>query len=130
MVGVGPVAGFEQHGFKQADFDDFSANAVDFDPITDTDTVAPHEDEPSKEGDDEIFHRDGETGAGEAKHCSRLCGHAEDDEEDEECANGLGSKFHDGAESINALVFRRHAGEEMVDHSARDIDSEQYEKNP
>ena len=130
MAGIGPVAGFEKDGLEQADFNDFAAYAIDFDPIPDTNAVPSHEHEPAEEGDDEIFHRDSKACAGETENRGGLRGHAKDDEEDDKSAERLRGKFDDGAERVDALIFRRHAGEEMVDQASREVDGDENQKNP
>ena len=64
MAGIGPVAGFKQHGAQQTDFDHLTAHAVDLDPVAHADSITAHQNEPAKEGDNEIFHGNGQAGAG------------------------------------------------------------------
>src|SRR6516165_12219145 len=66
MTRSGPVAGLQQHGAKNAEFDHFTSHTVNLHPIAEADAVLPHEREPSEEADDEILERHGKAGAGRA----------------------------------------------------------------
>src|SRR5207248_8480307 len=67
MTGVGPVAGFEQHGSQQIYFHYFTDHAVDLNPIANANSVASHQHEPTDEGHDEIFQSDSQSCAGQAE---------------------------------------------------------------
>ena len=72
MPGVGPVAGFHEHGAEQANLDDLSADTFNLDPIAYANAISPHEHKPAEEGDDEILESDGESGAGEQEGFDRM----------------------------------------------------------
>ena len=97
MAVSGPIAGFEKNGAEHAELNDFTDDAVDFDPVADADTVAAHQYKPTTEGDDGILEDDGQAGGDEADHCGHLLRYAEDGEEDEAEADYLRCEAQDGA---------------------------------
>src|SRR5215475_11132046 len=80
---VGPVSGFEQHGVEHAEFDYFAGDAIDFDPVSEADSVLAHQHEPADEPDDEILERDGEARTGKTKESSEIRRRAKDNEQDQ-----------------------------------------------
>ena len=117
-------------GFQQTDLDDFSADAVDLDPVADADAVAPHQHEPSKEGDDEVFHGDGQACARQAQDRSRLRGHAENDEQNCDRAHRLRREFHHRPQRVDALVLGGHAREQLFNETVRQVHRQQNQQNP
>ena len=125
-----PVAGFEQNGLQQPDFDHLAGHAVDLNPVAHADAVAPHQHEPSKECDDEILHRHRQPGARQAEHRRRLRGHAENNEADHDRAHRLRRKFHHRPQRVDPLVLRRHAREQAFNHPVRQVHRQQNQQNP
>src|SRR5579859_752727 len=119
VAGVGPVAGFQQDGFEQADLDHFSADAIDLDPVSDANAIASHENEPAEECDDEIFHRDSKAGAGESQNGGRLRGHTKNNEQNEYDADCLCGKFNDGTKRVDAFVLSGNSSEQAFNKAVR-----------
>ena len=95
MAGVGPVTGLEQHGFQQPDLDYLTGHTVDFNPVAHANSIPSHQDEPPEERNDEILHRNGESGARKSQHSGRLVGHSEN--HDDRCESR--ESFHGGSPS-------------------------------
>ena len=68
VAGLGPVSELEQYRFQQSDFDHFTRDAFDLDPIAHANAVLAHEREPPEKGHDEILHGHGEASGDEADH--------------------------------------------------------------
>src|SRR5499433_369911 len=73
MPGVSPVAGFKQYRVKHSELGYFPGYAVDFHPVSDTNPIFAHENEPSEKAHNEIFERHGETCASKSQEGSKLC---------------------------------------------------------
>ena len=54
---IAPLAGFQQHGAKNADLHDFASDSVDLNPIAHADAILAQQDEPTEESHDEVFQR-------------------------------------------------------------------------
>jgi hypothetical protein len=115
MAGVGPVSGFEQNRFQQSDLDDFATYAFNLHPVAHADTVAAHQQKPSKERHDHVFAGDRKSGAGKANNFRGLAGPSENNECNYDRANDFRPHFGHGAKRVDALVLRLHTGEEAVD---------------
>src|SRR5437868_1287638 len=105
MAGIGPIAGLEKNSLEQPDLDHLTADSIDFNPITYADAIASHENEPSEKGHDEVFHGYGQAGTGETEDGCSLCGHSDDDEQDDKCSYGLNSEFCDRTQSVDPLIL-------------------------
>ena len=81
---LGPVSQFEQHRFQQADFDDFTADAVDFHPIAHADSILSHQFEPAEKGNDEVLHDDGKPGGRQPDDRGHLSRGSHDDKQDKQ----------------------------------------------
>ena len=98
----GPVSSFEEPSAEDSEFDDFSPDAVDLNPVPDSDAVWAHEDKPSTKGEDEVpGRRRGESSCCEAKDHWHLLGDSEDDQQDEQEADKLGSQVDDRLERLS-----------------------------
>src|SRR6266511_5377249 len=84
--------------WNRPDLGHLAAHTLDLHPVTDADAVLAHQHEPAEEGDDEVLHRHGETGAGEAEDGGGLPRDPDDDEEDQQRAHHLHRELHHGSE--------------------------------
>lgn len=114
MAVGGPVAGFEKHGAEDAELNDFTDDAVDFDPVANADAVAAHQDKPTTEGDDGILEDDGEACGDQADHRGHLLRDAEDGEEDEAEADDLCCEAQDCAERLFLARVVNHFAERKL----------------
>ena len=74
MSGVTPASRFENYGVQQTDAEHFPANSIDLDPVAGLDAVRAHQNKPAEKADDEIFHGDGNAGAGERRDGRKIIG--------------------------------------------------------
>src|SRR4029077_15176179 len=56
MTRVSPVSGFEQYSTQQIDFNHFAHHAIDLHPVTDAESVAYHQHDPTEEPHHDVFH--------------------------------------------------------------------------
>src|SRR5258706_5849084 len=110
MPGISPVAGFHDYRAQQADLNDFANYAVDFHPVAHSNSIAAHQDKPSKEADNKIFERYSEPRARQAQNRGRLIGGSEDDERNQQNGEGLQSKSQNRAQRAEMLLLRLTSG--------------------
>src|SRR5271165_1211029 len=104
---VRPVAGFEHRRAEETDLDHFASNAVDLHPVADANAVLAHQNEPSKESQDESLQCNRESGSRQAQDCGHLRWHAKDDEQDEQKAQELHAEFRKRAQCAHAPPVKR-----------------------
>ena len=88
MAGICPVAGFEQNGSEEIDFDHLARYSIDLHPIAHPQPIFPHQYEPAEESDYEILQRHSQSGASKAENRRHLTGSTQDHKEDQKDTHG------------------------------------------
>src|SRR5271166_216152 len=89
MASIVPVSRLQHDGAQKSNFQHFTTNSVDLDPVTSTNTVATHQDKPAEEGHDEIFERDGESSSRQSQYGGQLAGNAKQHQQNDQHADEL-----------------------------------------
>ena len=74
---------------KHSELDDFAADAVNFYPIANANSVFSHQHEPAKKCDDEILHGDGEARAHKSQNRPELARRTENHQQNQEKSEQL-----------------------------------------
>src|ERR1700722_10385269 len=80
---VAPIARLQQYGMEHAELGHFTADAVDFHPVAETNAVAAHQHQPTEERDDEILQRDRKARAHDADHGAELRRYADENQQND-----------------------------------------------
>ena len=126
---VGPVAGFEQGGTEQADFDRLAGHAVNLHTVANMDAALTHQHEPAEEGDDEVLHDNRKAGSGKAKDGGHLARDAEDDQEDEHHPGELYAQLEDDPQRVRAAPVERGPLDVMYGESVQQQNADEDEGN-
>ena len=118
MAGIGPVAGFEQHGVERANFDDFAGHAVDFHPIAQANSIFSHQHKPADEANDEILESYRETRAGKPEKRTELSWQTENHQEYEKHGSHLYGHASDGVKRLYLAAVHRQAANNLVHQRA------------
>src|ERR1700690_2067517 len=126
MPGVAPVAGLQKHRVEHAEFSDFTADAVDFHPVAQTDAVAAHQDQPAEKRDDEVLESHRQARADDADRGRELARHAHDDEQDDDHANDAQADPCDAAQSFDLPAIQFWAVEQMLHPAVEQQQNDRY----
>src|SRR6201999_1093036 len=128
MAGVAPIAGLEQHRVEHAEFGDFAADAVDFDPVAKPDSVAAHEHEPAEESDDEILEGNRQAGADYPQGGRELARHSDHYQQNDERGHHAQAHTDDAAQRLDLAPIQLWLVEQLlqpaVQHQQKDQDSD------
>src|ERR1039458_3017641 len=112
MASVRQIFCFKQGRSHQANFGDFSAHAVDLNPIADAYAILAHKSKPSEKRENKILHCDRETGGGQAQNRGHLLRPAEDNKQDEQATGDLYTQLQNGTQGLGLAPVERWIGNE------------------
>src|ERR1019366_8146261 len=95
MALIGPVARLEHRGAENTDLGNLARDAINLHPVANPDAMLTHQYKPAKERNDEVLQDQREPGSGEAKDGGHLARSAEDDKQDDQCAEQLYAELED-----------------------------------
>src|ERR1019366_10124301 len=104
MALIRPVARLEDGGAENTDLRNLARDAIDLHPIANPDAMLTHQYKPAKERNDEVLQDQREAGSSEAEDGGHLAGGAEDDEQDDYCAEELYAELEDDVQGFHAAL--------------------------
>src|SRR5579864_3012251 len=115
---------------QQPDFYDFSCDPVDFNPITRSNAVWPHQDEPAKETDDEILQRYRQARARKGHYGGHLAWRPKDDQQYQGDSDYLHGESNRDAHRVAASAVRGDTGDNAVHQTVGENNRHQKDDDP